>query len=201
MRRFFAISIVLLSAVCATAQTADEVLTAFLDKLETTTLRSDISLSVADKHTQPFTHNGTMEMRGELFSINIFGTDAAYDGKTLYLYSEDTDELTLTTPTPDELTEANPMLFARALRLKSTARFAATSKDANTYNIEIIPDFREADVRKFVLRFAKNTFLPQRIEVVETTQTLTLLFRSPAFVTTPPVCTISHPEATLVDLR
>ena len=201
MRHFLTISLIVRSAACAFAQTADEALSSLLDKLETTTLRSDISITVSDRQMQPFTYNGTLEMRGELFSVNIFGSDAAYDGKTLYLYSEDTDELTLTTPTTDELTEANPILFARALRLKSKARFAALNKDNNVYNIEIIPDFKEAGVRKITLRFSKTSLLPQRIEVVAETETTTLLFRSPSYVTTPPVCTISHPDATIVDLR
>lgn len=183
------------------AQTADEALNAFLGKLESTTLRSDISLSVADNHSQPFTYNGTLEMRGELFHINVFGSDAAFDGHTLYIYSEDTDELTLSTPTQDELTEANPILFARALRLKSKARYAVANKNTQVCAIDVIPDFKEAGIKKIVVIFDKTTLLPQRIEVQEEGQRIKLLFKKPIFVTAAPVCTISHPDATLIDLR
>lgn len=191
----------LVCAPCSKAQTASEVLSAFLLKTEKSTLRTEFSLTVADNASQPFTYSGTLEMRGERFLVSLFGTEAAYDGRTLYVYSEDTDELTLSAPSEDELTESNPLLFAKALQLKSSVRFSAANKNTRLHALDIIPEHKEAGVNKIVLKIDKESLLPVEIRVYEGSQTTTVAFRNAAFSDAAPRCTISKPDAFLNDLR
>ena len=91
------------------------VLSSFLTNLETKTLQSDFTVTVAEEVNAPMNYPGTITMSGNCFRLSMFSVDAAYDGKTMYMYSGDTDELTLSNPTDQELVETNPLLYAKAL--------------------------------------------------------------------------------------
>ena len=79
------------------------------------TMNTDFTITVQEHATQPVSYTGTLTMHGEQFILEAFGTTSSYDGKTLYSYNEDANELTLSTPTRDELYQANPLLFAQAM--------------------------------------------------------------------------------------
>ena len=90
-------------------------LASFLTGLETKTLRTDFTLTISENVSQPLNITGTITVHGEQFLLSALDYDAAYDGKTFYLWQPDTEELTLSTPTQEELLEINPFLFAKAL--------------------------------------------------------------------------------------
>ena len=91
------------------------VLQSLLATLEQKTLLSDFSLSIAEQQSQPITYTGDLAVHGKQFTLSMFALEAAYDGNTLYMYSEDTEELTLSTPSQEELLQTNPFLYAQAL--------------------------------------------------------------------------------------
>ena len=125
----------------------------------------------------------------------------AYDGKTYYLYSEDANELTLTNPTPEELREANPVLFARELQRLSKVRFSAASKDQNVYAIELIPNNQDAGVQKFTIKLRRADLVPLEVSVREGQQTTVLCFEEAKYVTTVPSFVIAKQGAFVNDLR
>ena len=90
-------------------------LVSFLSGLETKTLQTDFTLTIAENATQPLNITGSITVHGEQFLLSALDYDAAYDGSTLYLWQPDTQELTLSTPTAEELLEVNPFLCAKAL--------------------------------------------------------------------------------------
>lgn len=79
------------------------------------TMQTDFTITVQQQKSQPISYTGTMTMHGEQFTLEAFGTQAAYDGSTLFVYNIDANELTLSAPTREELYEANPLLFAQAM--------------------------------------------------------------------------------------
>ena len=191
----------LLVAAQTAAPTADRVLTQFLDKIDEQTLSAMFTLTVAENATTPISYNGHLHMRGDKFRLSLMGNEGAYDGKTYYLYAEDTDELTLTTPTREELLEANPILFARELRKQATVRFAASGKDTKRYVIELVPNNQNAGIQKFVLRLRKADLVPEEVSVREGKQTTTLRFTQAAYEKEAPSFVISKPGAFVNDLR
>ena len=90
-------------------------LASFLTGLETKTLKTDFTLTISENVSQPLNITGTITVHGEQFLLSALDYDAAYDGKTFYLWQPDTEELTLSTATQGELLEINPFLFAKAL--------------------------------------------------------------------------------------
>ena len=51
---------------------------------------------------------GEIILKGEKFHLNSNGIQSWYDGKTQWSYSEDTQEVNISTPTPEEIQSINP---------------------------------------------------------------------------------------------
>ena len=177
----------------------DDVLARLYNNLEKQTLESDFTFTITENGGQPTNITGKIVMRGEKFSANLMGTEIAYDGKTLYTYSEDNDELTLSTPTMEELIESNPLLFAQTL---TDAYETKTAEQASNWLIIIKPDAQLTGVREFTLTLRKSDLMPVSASMRETNfNTTTLTFRNQHFSSTLPDFTINKPDAYLNDLR
>ena len=79
------------------------VLSSFLANLEEKTLQSAFTVTVAEEVNAPMNFPGEIIMHGRNFRLEMMDIEAAYDGKTMYMYSGETDELTLSNPTDQEL--------------------------------------------------------------------------------------------------
>jgi len=153
-------------------------LSSFLTGLETKTLQSDFTLSMAADATQPLNYTGSVTMSGERFKLTILDIQAAYDGKTLYIYQEDNDELTLSYPTEQELLETNPFLYARALSKVCNI----TEREANGSTvITLTPKDQSIGIQRFTLTMGANN-LPARLEVKEGKKTTSLVLRNAKYL-------------------
>lgn len=204
MKKLMYLLLCLAFPVMTTAQnntTADAVLLDFLSKVETHTLTSNFTITVQETANQPISYTGKMQMRGDKFRLNMLGNEGAYDGKTYYLFSEETNELTLSTPTHAELLDINPVLFARQLQRLSTVRFNASNKDNKRYLIDLVPNNQEAGIKKFSIKLRKGSLIPEEIIVNESGTTTTIRFSEATFDNTIPSFVISKPGAFINDLR
>lgn len=143
------------------------------------TMTTDFTITVQQQASQPISYTGKMSMHGEQFTLEAFGTEAAYDGSTLYMYNIDANELTLSTPTREELYEANPLIFAKAM-VEACEVTEATAKDVTT--ITLIPK-EPVGIDKITLKVkpltsGKQDYAPTTITLKEGTQTTTVLFRN-----------------------
>lgn len=182
------------------------ILPSFLANLEQKTLQSDFNVSVAENATQPLNYPGTITMHGRQFTLSMFGLEAAYDGQTLYLYNGDTDELTLSTPTEQELLQANPFIYAKAmLGLCDVAEQASANGEETV--ITLTP--KEAQqlptgqvVNKFVLKVRNADLVPLSLDIREGKRMTTLQLNSPHFVSSDPKYVLEPEPSTYVnDMR
>ena len=215
MKKHFLYIVLCLSCLLTTATATN--LDTFLQTLADHTLHSDFVITISEGASQPMNYPGTITMRGDRFSLEMFDMEAAYDGKTLYVYSATTDELTLSTPTEQELMEANPFLYAQALSKVCTITEQPSTGDAGvppagrkqgggantTTNITITltPNDQTAGIQRFTLRIQKDTMLPLSVEVKEGKQQTTLRLTNPTYTTNIPSFTLTKPDAFLNDLR
>ena len=151
--------------------------------LEEKTLVSDFSVSITDQQSQPMTYSGDLAMHGKQFKLSMFAMDAAYDGNTLYMYSEDMEELTLSIPTEEELTQTNPFLYAKALL--PVCEYAEKVVGDKT-QITLTPNDQSAGVNKFVLRVVTTSLLPSVVEIHENGGKITTLRLNNAHYTEEP---------------
>ena len=167
--------------------------------LEQKTLQSDFSITITQEQTQPMTYAGTLAMRDQKFALEFIGIEAAYDGQTLYMYSEDTEELTLSTPTEEELIQTNPFLYARALL--PLCEYAEKAVGDKT-QITLTPRDQSLGINKFVLRLVTTTLLPVAAEIHESDgKVTTLRLNNPEYKNECPKFSIEKPEAFINDLR
>ena len=177
------------------------VLSSFLTNLETKTLQSDFTITVAEDVASPMNYPGSLTMQGSKFVLSMFNIEAAYDGKTLYMYSPDIDELTLTNPTEQELLEANPFLYAKALVPKCNVTERETSDGAQTI-ITLTPKDQSIGINRFVLRVRKADLMPLSVEIKEGNKTSTLKMKEPQFIKTKTDYVITAEDGTYVnDMR
>ena len=149
-------------------------LASFLTGLETRTLRTDFTVTITENATQPLNLTGTITVHGTQFLLSALDYEAAYDGKTLFLWQPEIEELTLSTPTEQELLETNPFLFAKALN------------EAGKKVDFVIDD--------------KN--LPVRAQMVDGKTMYTIIFRNPQYITMKVDYVIIPPEGAYInDLR
>ena len=178
------------------------VLQSLLATLEQKTLVSEFSISIAEQPSQPITYTGDLAIRGRLFRLSMFSMDAAYDGYTLYTYSDDVEELTLSTPTDEELVQTNPFLYAQALL--PVCRYAEKTVGDKT-QIPLTPNSPvnyTAVITKFVLRVTTATLLPSTVEIHEDGGKVTTLRLTNAHYTDEiPSFTIEKDGAFINDLR
>ena len=220
-----------LSLPCLLTTNSATTLDSFLQTLADHTLRSDFVISISEDASQPMNYPGTITMRGDRFTLEIFDMEAAFDGKTLYVYSATTDELTLSTPTEQELMEANPFRYAQALSKVCTITEQPTAQQALT--ITLTPNDQSAGIQRFTLTLsrrcglqaapqcatvgdagvspavnkseqtltAQSLWLPQQITIKEGKQLTTLRLTNPTYTADIPSFTITKPDAFLNDLR
>ncbi len=166
------------------------VLQSFLTSLETKTLQADFTLTISADASQPLNHTGSVTMQGEKFRLAVFDMQAAYDGNTLYIYNEDTDELTLSRPTEQELLETNPFLYACAL--SEVCNITEREADGSTI-ITLTPKDQS---------IGGKDKLPVRLEVREGKKTTSLILRNTKYITEQQTYILTPDPKTFVnDLR
>ena len=157
------------------------VLSAFLSNLETKTLQSDFTVTVAEEVNAPMNYPGTIVMCGDKFRLEMFALEAAYDGKTMYMYSGETDELTLSNPTEQELVEANPLLYAKALVPVCTVS-ERTTQDGKEAVIILTPKDQSIGINRFMLTVRIAELMPLSVSIKEGKKTSTLKLKEPKFI-------------------
>ena len=157
------------------------VLSSFLTNLETKTLQSDFTVTVAEEVNAPMNYPGKVTMQGNKFLLTMFGMEAAYDGKTMYMYSGDTDELTLSNPSEQELLETNPFLYAKALVNVCNITEKASSDGKQTI-VTLTPKDQSIGINRFTLKVRTADLVPLEVEIKEGKKTSSLKLKDPKFV-------------------
>ena len=175
------------------------VLSSFLTNLETKTLQSDFTVTVSEEVNAPMNYPGSIVMNGRQFRLEMFAIEAAYDGKTLYMYSPETDELTLTNPTEQELVESNPLLYAKAL--VPVCNVTERTSGEQTI-ITLTPKDQSIGINRFTLQVRTADLMPLKVEIKEGKKSTILKFKDPKFVTAKQEYKITPDKDTYVnDLR
>lgn len=172
-------------------------LSSFLTYLDAHVLHSDFTITVAENVSQPLTYKGTYTMAGNCFFLSLLDFEAAYDGKTFYLYREDDDELTLSSPSEEELCQTNPMLYAKALQAACNVTEHVSDKGITTATLT--PKDASVGIQRFIVRWQDHT--PLSIELREGKKTTTLTFINPEYIPTAPSFVIQKDGAYINDLR
>ena len=103
------------------------------------------------------TSKGTLTMQGTKFRIISPEAKCWYDGKTQWSWSPVTEEVNVTSPTPDELQMTNPIAAVRHFKANFNLK-RAKAKTANTYVIKLTPKKKD-NIKTLWLYFDETTSL------------------------------------------
>lgn len=108
--------------------------------------------------------SGTLKCSGKKFAIVASSAGAWYDGKTLYTWSKQSGEVTLSAPTASELRDTNPLLY-----LESAADYTATfGKSANASQKVVIlaPKRRGTAAKKVTVTLNAASLTPVKLDIL-----------------------------------
>jgi len=177
------------------------ILSSFFANLEQKTLQTEFVASVSDEVNAPLHYPGTATIHAQKFILTMFGIEAAYDGTTMYMYSSDTDELTISTPSQQELAQTNPFMTAKTVA-ENCQVTETLSADGKETVVTLTPKEAGTGFNRFTLRIRNADLIPLHLEIREGQKISSLQLQNPMFITTEPKYVIEPNPSTFVnDLR
>ena len=107
---------------------------------------------------------GTLISSGDKFSIVADGFGVWYNGTDMWSFSSRAGETTLTSPTPSELLETNPLEIIKVHSSKYNA--AKISEKNGKYTLKLTPKSKGENVKEATLVLDTATWLPASIDIL-----------------------------------
>ena len=143
-----------LMTICAQAQTARQVLdraTSEFKKNQCITAEFELGAgSMRDK--------GTIVLQGQKFKTTTDGSTIWFDGKTMWTYVHDNDEVNVTEPTAAQVARINPYSFLNMYKQGYDVAFGASS--STDYEVILTATNNKASIQKAILRIKKTDYSP-----------------------------------------
>ena len=150
----------------AFAQYVEAEAKAILDKTaqaiqNSTGSKVEFSLTINNTQTsQKQTMHGTLLLKGDKFKLSIADTETYYDGKSQWVYVPDFEEVTISTPTAEELSEINPTAilssYKKGFKLAKENDRTVDGKQAFVVNIH--PEDRNKPYHRVEIVVDKSTY-------------------------------------------
>lgn len=101
---------------------------------------------------------GCLTIAGDKFKISLGDGELTtwYDGENQWVYNPHTDEMNVSSPTPDELATVNPFVIIATFRNAYKARTLKST--AVSHVIELLPIDKQADIRKAIITIDSRYF-------------------------------------------
>ena len=108
---------------------------------------------------------GEIILKGEKFHLNSNGIQSWYDGKTQWSYSEDTQEVNISTPTPEEIQSINPYSLMQTYKNGYKCLYMGESlfSGTSTFQVMLLPE-KKGDIESITLYLTKD-YLPKAIRI------------------------------------
>ncbi len=149
--------------------------------------------------------NATLTMSGNKFRVKSAKADILYDGTTMWAYSAATNEVSISEPTPEEISQINPLAVMDYYTKSYTA--SALPSSGGQKNIKLTADARNAAISSAEVSLKATTLTPTAVNLLLSSgQKISIAVSSVKFGGALPSSTFTyrlslHPSAQLVDLR
>jgi len=154
MKRIHIVLLMVMASMVALAQSPS----AMLDKCVAAISASGGATASYSITTGDGTSKGTIALQGNKFRVISPEAKSWYDGKTQWSWSPLTDEVNITTPTPDELQMSNPIAAVQHFKANFNMK-KAKAKTAKTYVIKLTPKSKKGAIKTLWLYFDETTSL------------------------------------------
>lgn len=149
------------------AQTAQQVLDKTATLLKSSGgLQADFEATTFKKLSPVGTAKGTISVEGSKFMISSNQALMWFDGRTQWSLLKSSDEVNVTSPTPEEIQQINPYTFINLykngynLSLKKT-----TYQGKSCYEVHLIARNRDNDINEMRITIDKASYLPLSVRI------------------------------------
>lgn len=160
MKKYLLLFLMAVTALWCNAETPAEVLQKSLSKLKGA---SGISCSFSGKGSAGSLY-GKFEAKGNKFHITTPQGETWYDGTTMWTLSKATKEVTIVTPTAQEISEVNPLAYLNA-PVADYRLFFSKRKDAANYLVLLNPKKKNSGIKAVEIGINKKSFIPVHVMV------------------------------------
>lgn len=149
-------------------QSAANVMNKMIRLLQNNAIRTNFGLVIkAPGDSQMEKVGGSFIMQGNKFVFSTNNMQVYFDGKTQWAYMPTLNEVSISTPSEQELAQTNPLALIQTYYAKSTAKLIRSNNAKQTYNVELTPKETEADIRKIQIAINKSNHHPRSIQLVD----------------------------------
>ena len=173
-------------------------------------IRADFTLRLTEQGMPRGESTGTISLKGERFLLETPDNTLWFDGKTLWSYLPDAEEVTVSLPGQEELQSIHPYLLLKSARKNYRAETGAqVSFNGKTARKLILTPAKENrdDIMALTVYVEQTTFHPLYIEILQNNGMASRLtithyqtqqdFADSLFVFNP----AKYPDTEIVDLR
>ena len=131
-------------------------------------ISATFSLNIKDpkaRVTESF--DGTIDMKGDKFSLNVPEYELWFNGKTQWVYLKGNEEVNISEPSEDEMQMLNPSLLFTLYKSGFRPKYIgekADIKGKQVYEIELTPS-KKKDIVKMLVQIGKVSSLPHSITI------------------------------------
>ncbi|KAA6327674.1 Outer-membrane lipoprotein carrier protein [termite gut metagenome] len=125
-------------------------------------IKAGFTLKTAHKNQPPTEFQGTIQVKGEKFLLKTDQVTIWFDGKTQWNYGNHTNEINITTPTPEELQGINPYAllsaYQKGFEYKTGTRTHFQGK--SIHEVILTASDKKQDIPSIRLYITKDTYQP-----------------------------------------
>lgn len=152
------ISLLINSIFSANAQQSTEperLINNLIQSLNSSAIRTNFTLKFSEKNDLNSQQiSGRLLLKGQQFYLDMNEMQVWFDGKTQWTYLPQSNEVSITEPSEEELGEINPVALLIAFRSKSNLR-AGRSRNTQNHLVEFTPKSNRETFTKVEVEFAK----------------------------------------------
>ena len=157
MKKLIIMLIALVATMNLSAQTAMKV----LDKASSE-FKKSASVNVSfEVGVDGQTDKGTVVLQGKKFCTSLSSTTIWFDGKTMWTYVKDNEEVNVTTPSTAQLAKINPYAFLDIYKKGYNVAFGGNTKAY--YEVILTATDKKTAMQKAIVRIDKKDYHPTYI--------------------------------------
>ena len=202
-------------SVFAQESTQDPKAKAILDELSSKTkayasIKADFIFTIEDREHKKETQTGSVQIKGDKYKLEIKGQDVMSDGKTVWTYLKDANEVQVNIVDPNSTEVVNPSniftMYEKGFKYKFDKEETFNGKKVQTINLyPIFPDKKKYHTIKLMVDKVKKQIAGVKMLMKDgSTQLYTIKTFTPNVDMKDPLFvfdTKAHPGIEVVDLR
>lgn len=136
---------------------AERLINNFMNSIKTEAIRTGFNLKISEKNgVNSQQVSGTFILKNNQFYLEMDEAKVWFDGKTQWAFMKESNEVSITEPTEQELAETNPASILSAFKKVSKIQFGKVKSDKN-HIVVMTPKTKNATFIRVEVQFSKAT--------------------------------------------